>query len=610
MLGWYALPEHRVILVVVMALSTLLFVLAFLIYNRYQQVLSQQHQQSASLLAASLAPGAAQVLGATAPQKRTLVLQGLLGPQAQALFATPTGTATDVLMIDVLSPQGASLFHAEQPNLAVLQRQQAITYALPLRHRGQFVGTVQVKFSNASLQTLLASSKPFVALPFLLAWVLAVLFSFCISYLWSKHLSVLVQGVRRLSSGDFGFKIDDQRLWGQVRQLALAFNDMSARLKVYEDQNIDTLTLERNKLESILLSIADGVLVCDDENHLVMLNHAARTMLDVDPANTTLLHTPLTQYVSEAGQPTFVPVLEAYYAYRQGEGHPPTQQANSPYFTQLVELPRRALRVIISPIVDAGDNPLGFVMIMHDVTKEREVDKLKTGFISNVSHELRTPVTTIKSYVDTLYQHKKDLDSATAEEFLEILHTETERLKKLVNDILDFSRLDEGSVPLHKEWEEIGPIVALTVQSIKVLAQNKQLSLSTAIESGLPPVWVHADSMERVLRNLLANAINYTPAGGRIKVRAELVTPADVEGTWLEVAVEDTGVGLSPAACARVFDRFYRVENEVHTVKGTGLGLHLVKVAVEGHHDGHVFVHSELGKGSTFGFRLPLHPPA
>jgi two-component system sensor histidine kinase NblS len=274
-------------------------------------------------------------------------------------------------------------------------------------------------------------------------------------------------------------------------------------------------------------------------------------------------------------------------------------------FTHKLEVPETTLKIMLSPIQDADGDMLGFVLIMHDVTKETEVDKMKTSFISNVSHELRTPVTTIKSYVDTIYNHGKDLDQETYDEFIETINSETDRLKKLVNDILDFSRLDEGTVVLERELSDISPVINLTVQSVKVLADQKKITLSTAIESGLPKLYINSDSIERVLRNLLSNAIKYTDENGRIRVRAEVTEMGDA----LEVSVQDSGLGIPEEHLPHIFDRFYRVENKVHTVKGTGLGLHLVKVAIEKHHGGEVFAKSEVGVGSTFGFRIPLGEP-
>jgi two-component system, OmpR family, sensor histidine kinase NblS len=463
------------------------------------------------------------------------------------------------------------------------------------------LGDAHVKLTGVSREGLMSATKPVVLSPFISAWILAVAFSFSISYFWSKHLSVLVEGVRRVSSGEFGYQIIDKELWGQVRQLAYAFNDMSRRLKVYEDQNIESLRFERNKLEAVLLSMADGVLVCDDENRVVILNDTAAQLLSIEYPE-TFLGSLLSEYTAPDSETySFISVLEAFSSF-QAQPHLPAE-GQEPYST-LLDVFGRTLKLLLSPIRDSAYNHLGFVMILHDVTKELEVDKLKTSFISNVSHELRTPVTTIKSYIDTLYLHQSELDEATYAEFMETVYHETDRLKKLVNDILDFSRLDEGTLPLEKELVALPPVVNLTIQSIKVLADQKSLQLTTAIESNLPLVLINADAIERVMRNLLSNAIKYTPEDGKVKVRLEQVMHNGLP--WLEVSVEDNGLGIPAEHLPRLFDRFYRVENRVHTVKGTGLGLHLVKVAIESHHQGEVFVRSSEGLGSVFGFRLPL----
>ena len=172
----------------------------------------------------------------------------------------------------------------------------------------------------------------------------------------------------------------------------------------------------------------------------------------------------------------------------------------------------------------------------------------------------------------------------------------------MVNDILDFSKLEEAGDMLEMEYQDLTPIINLTVQSFKVIAQQKSLNITTAIESNLPKVKINSDTIERVMRNLLSNAIKYTEDSGRIRVRAEFNPDMDA----IDVSVQDSGIGISQEHLDKIFDRFFRVENEVHTVKGTGLGLHLVKTAIETHHHGEVFVSSEPGVGSTFGFRLFL----
>lgn len=431
----------------------------------------------------------------------------------------------------------------------------------------------------------------------LMGWGLAVLAVLGITRQFRNQLRLLMTSVWRMHAGDFGSSIPAEQLHGELNQLAILLNEMSAKLRNYEDQNIERLTLERNKLECVLLSIAEGVLVCDNDGTLVIINQAACEMLQLIGSE-RVLGQKIGQYVSDEGEKPFESVIQDY------QEDLPNHSGRIP-FGRSVVVSGRSFNVMISPIYDKDNQSLGFVMIVRDITREIEVDRLKTQFISNVSHELRTPVTTIKSYVDTLFHHGSELDETTYNEFLATINVETDRLKRMVNDILDFSRLESPEVKIEMDYHDIAPIINLTIQSIRVLAEQKQLTISTAIESNLPKAYMNADSMERILRNLLSNAIKYTPENGRIRVKTELVS----NGDEIMVQVEDNGVGIPEEHLTRIWDRFYRVENEVHTIKGTGLGLHLVKIAIEQHHKGRVFAYSQVGQGSTIGFVLPINPP-
>jgi signal transduction histidine kinase len=589
---WPLSAESKLMFAVVFVLTAIMCGIGFFIFNYYANQIDAKYDETGKILAQTVA-GQGQLALSNSNSSGVLLKTQLKRLAHAVLESTP-----DVAAIEFYDAKGQEVSVEVRSGLpkGVL----ISDYTAAIRQGNHPLGVVHVKLTGGIRAGLITSTKYFLILPFIGAWLFALLFTFCISYIWTKHLKVLVDGVRKVSSGEFGFQIPAQALWGQVQQLAFAFNDMSNRLKVYENQNIESLTFERNKLEAVLLSIADGVLVCDDQNRVVILNDTATQMLAIEHPQ-AFLGTELGDYISETeeAERLFQPVLKAFEASQQALDAP----ASAP-FSHLLSLPEKSLRLLLSPIRDSGYNHLGFVMIMHDITKERAVDKLKTDFISNVSHELRTPVTTVKSYVDTLYFHRNELDADTFQEFMETVYVETERLKRLVNDILDFSRLDEGGVALERDWQDISPIVKLTVQSIRVLAEKKNLTLTTALESNLPPLYVNADAIERVLRNLLSNAIKYTPEGGKIKVKAEV----SASGTGVEISVEDNGLGIPVEHLPRIFDRFYRVENKVHTVKGTGLGLHLVKITIEKHHEGRVFVHSKEGIGSIFGFELPLNP--
>ena len=233
------------------------------------------------------------------------------------------------------------------------------------------------------------------------------------------------------------------------------------------------------------------------------------------------------------------------------------------------------------------------------------MDQLRSNFISNVSHELRTPVTVLRSYIDTLYNFGNDFDFNTQREFIGVMNQEIIRLNRMVNDILDFSRYEAQNVHMEKTKQDIIEIVEDAVNQVQVLAKEHDLTISIMKEPDLPQIYLNVDSISRAFMNILSNAIKYSPDGKRIKVRVE----RSRDGEYVEVSVEDQGPGISEKDQKKVFDRFYRCENATHTVKGTGLGLHLVKVTVEKHHHGQVFVNSKEGEGSTFGFRLPINPP-
>ena len=515
-----------------------------------------------------------------------------------------TEKANDVSYFSVQDSLGQPIFEQQYDKNINIADANIVheTYTIP--HQ-KLVASIQISKHDNNAPSLAGQLKAYIIYAILGGWLLAIIALMGITSSMRKQTQLLLKGVWRLSAGDFGGNIPSNQLTGDLKQLAELLNDMSYRLRTYEDQNIETLTFERNKMEGILLSIAEGVLVGDNDGTLIIINDAGCEMLGLTQSD-VILGKPISQFVADDGSKPFDPVIREYHknmAHYLSVSNP-HQYRNLPYINT-VEVSGRTFNVILSSIRDKDEQSLGFVMIIRDITRETEIDRLKTQFISNVSHELRTPVTTIKSYVDTLFHHGDELDKETYHEFMATINQETDRLKKMVNDILDFSRLESPEVRLEMDYQDITPIINLTVQSVKVLASQKNLTVTTAIESNLPKIYMNSDSIERALRNLLSNAIKYTNDGGRIKVKTELSNDTDE----ILVQVEDTGVGIPDEHIGRIWDRFYRVENDVHTIKGTGLGLHLVKLAIEEHHNGKVFAYSQVEKGSVIGFSIPIHPP-
>lgn len=458
------------------------------------------------------------------------------------------------------------------------------------------IGSVMVGLSGNIINQISGTTRASLLFVFIVAWVVFALVILVNTYLITRELRMLQHGVKKISTGEFGYKIQGKGVSSEVKDLFDSFNDMSTRLHLYEEQNIEQLTFEKNKLEGILMSIANGVVVCDNFDKIVLVNNQAQKLLAVSEIE--LLNTKIQLFCDSDGELCFKEKIEQFK-------DTPLDIMETKPLDFNINVDNRVLKAVISPMFSRNKDYVGYIIVLIDVTKETEMDKLRGHFISNVSHELRTPVTVLRSYIDTLHNYGNDFDYNTQKEFIGVMNDEIIRLNRLVNDILDFSRLESANVKLEKKQMNIVTIVESCVNSVQVLAKDRNLTFSIMKEPDLPNVVLNEDSIERAIKNLLSNAIKYSPVNGRIKIRAERARV----GEFVELSIEDQGPGIAPEYQSKIFDRFFRVENDTHTIKGTGLGLHLVKISVEKHHAGQVFVQSKIGEGSTFGFRLPIMPP-
>lgn len=453
------------------------------------------------------------------------------------------------------------------------------------------VGSVSIGLSGKIIDEVKATTKISLSIAFIIAWLTIGLIIIMNSIIATRELKILYDGVKKLSTGEFGFKLKTTSTSREVRELYKAFNDMSEKLNSYNETTLDSVMLERNKFEAILMSIANGVIVCDSFDTVLLVNDHAKNLLDVSESE--IINTNIQQYCDNNGIDAFKEKIEEFK-------NTPIQEMSDKPLEFNIEVSNKVLKTVISPMFLNSGEYVGYIVVLIDVTKEVEMDKLRSQFISNVSHELRTPVTVLRSYSDTLYTMGNEFDYETQKEFIGIMNKEIIRLNEMVNDILDFSRYEAKNIKLEKELCDISNLVNECISRAKVLADEKSLEFIVMIEPNLPDIPINYDSITRALMNLISNAIKYSPNNKKIKIKVEQVKE------FIEISVIDEGIGISEENQKKVFDRFFRVENSAHTVKGTGLGLHLVKVAVENHHHGQVFVNSVLGEGSTFGIRLPI----
>ena len=455
------------------------------------------------------------------------------------------------------------------------------------------VGSVMVGLSGSIIENITTTTRASLIFAFIVAWLAVVAIVFMDTILITRELKQLHDGVQKISSGEFGYNIECKDSSKEIQELCDAFNRMSNRLSKYNEQTMESITLERNKLEAVLMSIANGVVVCDNFDTVVLINEQGKKLLEVEDDD--IINTKINQYCDTNGELCFKEKIEQF------KDTPLDDMEGTPLSFN-IEVAKNVIKSVISPMFSRNGDYVGYIIVLIDVTKEVEMEQLRSQFISNVSHELRTPVTVLRSYIDTLYNYGNDFDFNTQKEFIGVMNQEIIRLNTMVNDVLDFSRYESQNLKPVMKPENIVDIINECVEQVKILAEEHQLVFSIMIEPDLPEVVINRESITRALTNIISNAIKYSPDGKRIKIRAERSRVDD----YLEVSVEDQGPGIAEEYQKKVFDRFFRVENDTHTVKGTGLGLHLVKIAVEKHHNGQVFVQSKVGEGSTFGFRIPF----
>ncbi|MBM5795457.1 MAG: cell wall metabolism sensor histidine kinase WalK [Cyanobacteria bacterium M_surface_7_m2_037] len=482
---------------------------------------------------------------------------------------------------------------------------------VPLVAGDRYLGVLALGINpNEAALASAALSREVTVAVFISIWVLVILGAVFNALTITQPVKELLRGVRSIASGDFEARIA-LPVGGELGELLEGFNDMASQLEAYNEANIEELTAAQVKQQSLIATMADGALLLDAEGRVVLVNPTARRLFrwegrklegalvgDELPEVLALeLQTPLETLLSGERDSSDV---------RCSFGEPP-----------------RTLRIVLQSVRDvSGESLKGIAVTVQDLTREVELNAAQSRFISNVSHELRTPLFNIKSYVETLHDLGDQLSEEDRKEFLAIANAETDRLTRLVNDVLDLSRL-ESDRTWSMEPVELRPAMEQTLRNYRLNAQDKGVELSLEVDEQLPRVRGNWDLLLQVFDNLVGNGLKFTASGGRLMLRAYPwpdTCPIDpsTEATGdsptcaltaplprLRVEIADTGSGISREDQQRIFERFYRVENAVHTEVGTGLGLSIVRGILE-KHGTQVRMASELGVGTTFWFDLPL----
>jgi len=380
------------------------------------------------------------------------------------------------------------------------------------------------------------------------------------------------------------------------RAIAERFDELTTRNGEYAKQVRDLqlqiqLSQKRTQnTEAIIYSLRDAVIVVDECDKLLMANEAAGRLFDFDFRQSQHKH--LDELIG-ADKIEFSKFLSRS---KQSKSQATKQEIE---FVDSAE--RRTFDCIVSCVYGPNRKVCGAVAVLHDITREKEISQMKNDFVGHVSHELKTPLASITAYSEMLVDGEAG-DEETRKEFYSVIQNQAQRLNRLIEDILNTSRIESGLIKINKEPISLTILIEEQLQMIKSYAEEKNITVTGQKPIVFDQVEVDRDMISQVVVNLLSNAVKYTPAGGSVRIRTEV----DEVASLVRVTVTDTGVGIPADEIEHVFDKFYRVGANNKQAKGTGLGLNLVKQIVEKLHDGRVFVTSKVGEGSTFGFELPL----
>lgn len=367
----------------------------------------------------------------------------------------------------------------------------------------------------------------------------------------------------------------------EIGQLAHAFNHMTHRLKEALSINEE----ETEKLGSILSNMNDGVIAADIQGRVILMNRRAKDMLGEERTSADhgaeLLLEPL------LGIPRQVTLKHM----RAGGG------------AVMIELEQEemlvSVRVVFSPIHRRDRGVTGIIAVLQDVTEQEKLERSRREFVADVSHELRTPLTTIKSYLEALEDGAMD-EPVLARKFVGVTRSETERMIRLVNDLLQLSRLDSRQWIVMKERTDIVDMLDEVADRFSVQTQNRNIRIHIQAETGVRFAWLDRDQIDQVLDNLVSNAVKYTPDGGTVRIVARRIDDK------LMLSVEDSGIGIPKKDLERIFERFYRVDKaRSRNMGGTGLGLSIAREIIRAH-GGTIGIESEVNKGTKVAFMIPL----
>ncbi|WP_426450368.1 cell wall metabolism sensor histidine kinase WalK [Paenibacillus sp. S-38] len=453
--------------------------------------------------------------------------------------------------------------------------------AKPIGSGVKVLGAVYLISSMDDVYNTLNRINRFLFSGTLIALALTALLGVLLSSTITNPIKALTRQATAVAEGRFDEKV---QIMGQdeIGQLGNTFNFMMERLREALSLNEE----EKERLASILSNMNDGLVATDDLGRIIVINRRAKQILQVN--EDTTLGMPLSELLGSQEQMTR----------SEGIGNKSTMME---FYHEGEEEPLH-VKVTYTNIYSKGKGAAGTIAVLQDVTGQEKLEQSRREFVANVSHELRTPLTTIKSYLEALEDGALE-EPQLAGKFVSVARGETERMIRLVTDLLQLSRLDSKQAIISKDTADVTEMLEETADRFSFQLEQRMIGITVDVEPEVEEITLDRDRIDQVLDNLISNAIKYTPEGGHIRIHARRLDTAA-----LEISVQDNGIGIPKKDLSRIFDRFYRVDKaRSRSAGGTGLGLSIAREIVKAH-GGTIQLDSELGQGTRVTFTLPyLH---
>lgn len=429
----------------------------------------------------------------------------------------------------------------------------------PIRLGERIAGLVYVIAPLEGTYRTLRDVRAILIYAAVVALVATAFLGLIVSHTITRPIEEITARARQMAAGDFEQSIEVKSN-DEIGQLASMFNHLTRRLR----ETLAEISEEKSKLEVMLTNMADGVIALDGAGTVIGMNPAAGKMLGVAPEDAL-------------GKPFGGPLARSSGRIQVGD---------------------RTLVARFASVGPEKGEPVGSVIVLQDVTETERLETMRKEFVANVSHELKTPLTSVKSYVETLIDGAAD-DPALARQFLGVVGKETERMTRLVKDLLDLADLDARETSWARRPLALADIIIEAVNLMRPQAEKKRIRITTVCREDLPLVMVDSDRIQQVALNILANALEFTEPGGDITVSV------DAEGNRVHARFRDSGIGIPSEDLPRIFERFYRVDKaRSREHGGTGLGLSIARGIVQAHGGG-ISIKSEVGRGTEVDFWLP-----